>query len=301
MSSKWLRVVFSVALVYFAFRQVDILHIIKEITLVPWWFVVGIMIYFVVTTTIGGVRWSWLVLEKTTIRDYWNFTRAQYLGGFYSLFFPTAIAGDMLKWLPLLKNYPHLSKTKLAASVLIDRIVGLSAFVVVGFVALLAGKALGYQFPPILILLFGGLLLGVIVFFGVVFFFDFEKFFGRYKILSRIIQVMDILKGGNKVRIRNCFLLSLIAEPVWMLPMWFYSLIFGAGISLLQVYIFLPVISLILVLPISIAGFGARENMFLFFLVPLGYAPEKILLVSTFGGLLAVLNSLIGGILVFIK
>lgn len=301
LSAKWLRVVFSVGLIYFAFRKVDIFHLVREIALVPWWFVVGMIVYLGVMSVVGGVRWSWLALGETKMKDYWYFTRATYLGGFYSLFFPTAVAGDMLKWLPLLEKYPELSKTKLAASVIIDRIVGMSAFVVTGFVALVVGKLLGYQFPPMLLLLFSGLLVGVIIFYVVVFNFDFEKYLGKYKVLSRLIQMMDILKKGNRKRIWNCFWLSMLAEPVWMLPYWFYSLIFGAGINLAEIYIFVPIIALILVLPISVAGFGARENLFLFFLAPLGYDPEKVLLVSTFAGLLGVINNLLGGLLVFIN
>jgi hypothetical protein len=273
--------------------------------MVPKWFVVVMILYFVMTTVMGAIRWSWLVLDKTGLKDYWNFTRAVYLGGFYGLFFPTGLAADAIKWVPLMSRYPDLSKTRLAASVLIDRIVGLVAFVIIGFGALLLGKTLGYVFPPILLLVFGGLFVGTMAFLLVVFYFDYEGFVNKYlpkfQIIFRLMQVMDILKKGNKKRILSCFLLSLIAEPVWMLPLWFYSQIFRAGISLLQVYIFIPVISLILLLPISVAGFGARENLFLFFLVPLGYEPEKVLLVSTFGGVLAVLNSLIGGLFIFIK
>ncbi|MFA5894312.1 MAG: lysylphosphatidylglycerol synthase transmembrane domain-containing protein [Candidatus Shapirobacteria bacterium] len=305
LSSEWLRAVLSVGLIYFAFRKVDVLHLFKEFTMVPPWFVVVMILYFIMTTAMGGIRWSWLVLEKTGLKDYWNFTRAAYLGGFYGLFFPTGLAADAIKWVPLLSRYPELSKTKIAASVLIDRIIGLAAFVIVGFGALLMGQSLGYVFPPILLLVFGGLFFGTVGFFIVVFLFDYEKYFdnyfGRFTLYKRLIQVMDILKKGNRRRILNCFLLSLAAEPIWMIPTWFYSNIFGAGVSLLQVYIFIPVISLILLLPISVAGFGARENLFLFFLVPLGYAPEKVLLMSTFGGVLAVLNSLIGGLLIFIK
>jgi hypothetical protein len=85
-----------------------------------------------------------------------------------------------------------------------------------------------------------------------------------------------------------------------MLPTWFYSLIFGVGISIVQVYLFVPIISLILVLPISVAGFGARENLFLYFFSQLGFADEKILLVSTFGGIIGILNALVGGLLLLI-
>lgn len=301
LSSKWVQFLFSLVLIYFAFRKVDIVKLVGEISMVPWWIVVAILIYLSSLAVLSGIRWSWLVLEKTTYKDYWNFIRATYLGAFYSLFFPTTVAGDALKWVPLLKSYPELSKTRLAASVLIDRIVGLVAFVIVGFVALVTGKILGYEFPPILLWLFSSLQLGILVFWGVLFIFDYEKYFGGYKMLSRLIQVMDILKKADKNTLVKCVLVSLVMEPIWILPFYFYSWYFGAGIKLAEIFIFLPVIGLVLVLPISVAGFGARENLFLYFLIPLGYDPQKVLLVSTFAGIITVLNSLVGGVFSFIK
>jgi glycosyltransferase 2 family protein len=297
--SKWFRIIFSVVLVFFAFRKVNIIKILGEMGMVPWWFVVAMLVYSALMIFLGGIRWSLLIIDKPKLRDYLIFTKAAYLGSFYALFFPTMVAGDVVKWVPLLKQYPELSKTKLAASVLIDRVVGLAAFVIIGFVSLLVGKYFGYEFPSILLWLFSGLVIGVFVFFLLVFNINFEKIFSRYRILKKLLEVVDILKQGNKRRIFSCFVISLLAEPIWMMPVWFYSLIFNVGISLLQVYIFIPVISLILVLPISIAGFGARENLYLFFLSPLGFVDDKILLVSTFGGLINILNSLLGGILTF--
>jgi uncharacterized membrane protein YbhN (UPF0104 family) len=295
-----LRAVLSVALIYFAFRKINVMHLLGELAMVPKWFVVALICFNAVVAFIGGLRWSVLVLKKPTFRDVWNFTKATYMGGFYALFFPTAVAGDLLKWLPLLEKYRHLSKAKIAGSVLIDRVIGFTAFTTVGFVALVAGRLLKYQFPDVLLLLFSGLLLAVIVFYILVFTVDFDKLIGQRPKFRKVLEIIDLLKKENKKRIIICYGISLISEPVWMLPTWFISSIFHVGISLLQVYIFIPVISLILVLPISVAGFGARENLYLFFFSALGFADEKILLVSTFGGIIGILNSLVGGLMTLI-
>lgn len=301
LTSRISQFLFSVVLIYFAFRKIDVIHLVNELKMVPLWFVVIMVFYMIMVSLIGGVRWSLLVLKQPKIIDFWNFTKASYIGGFYSLFFPSMVAGDIVKWMPLIKKYKDLSKTKLAGSVIIDRVIGLSAFITIGFLALITGKIFKYQFPDMLLWLFSGLALGTVVFYTLVFTVDFEKIFGKYKILRRVLEVVDLLKSENKQRILKCYLISLLAEPIWMFPVWCYSLIFNAGISLLQVYIFLPVIALILVLPISIAGFGARENLYLYFFGALGFADEKILLVSTFGGILGVLNSLIGGLLILLQ
>jgi glycosyltransferase 2 family protein len=275
--------------------------LVQEVSLVPIWFVVAVLIYMVFSVFIGGARWSFLVIKEPKFVDFWNFTKATYIGTFYGLFFPTAVAGDLVKWLPLLKIYKDVSKTRLAGSVVIDRVIGLSAFITMAFVALIVGKILHYQFPDVLLWLFSGLVLGAITFYLLVFTIDFEKLFGRIRILKKVLEVVNLLKVEDKRRILKVYLLALVGEPIWMMPVWFYSLIFHAGISLLQVYIFMPVIALILILPISVAGFGARENLYLYFFGALGFVDEKILLVSTFGGIMGILSALLGGLLILLQ
>lgn len=300
LTSPWTRGGFSVILIYFAFRKIDVLGLLGEISKVPLWLTLGLLAYMVFTTIIGVVRWCILIIEKPSLGDVFNFARAAYIGAFYGLFFPSAVGGDLVKWLPLLKKYPQLSKTRLVSSILVDRIIGFSAFVVMAFFSIVLGKFLRFQFPDYLFWLFFGLFLTMILFYIVVFSLDFEKIFGRFKLLRKLLEIVDLLKSENKSRIMKCFLISIIAEPIWILPNWFYSLVFDAGLSLLSVYVFMPVISLILVLPVSVAGFGAREQLYLYFFTQLGLVPEKVLLVSTFSGVLGVLNSLLGGLLILL-
>jgi len=297
LGSKLAQLLISGLLVYVAFRKVDVVKLLGEVHQAPWWAVVAILVYMGFSMLIGGIRWSILVLGKAKLRDVLAFTRATYAGCFYSLFFPTSVAGDFLKWTSLLKQYPEISKLKLAGTAIVDRVIGFSAFSMAALIALIAGKILKYSFPGILLWLFLGINAGLVVFYALVFYIDFEKILSKYSFLKRILEVVDLLKNSNKKRILICYLISLLSEPIWMMMTWFSSLIFGAGINLMQVLIFMPIISLILVLPISWAGFGARENLFLVFFGQLGFSTEKLLLVSTFTGIMGILNSLLGGLM----
>lgn len=299
--SKWLRLVFSVILIYFAFRRIDVVSMVAEIGTVPVWLVGLLVVYSGLVISIGGVRWAWLLLEKPSLADFWVFTKAGWTGSFYGLLFPSAVGGDLLKWWPLLEKYPELSKVRIAGSVVVDRVIGFTAFSIVAMLALVLGKIFGYSFPDFLLWLFLAINVGVAAFYLMVYLVNFEKLMLKLPLGRRVMQVVGLLKSENKMRIFKCLLISVLAEPIWMLPIWFYALIFNAGISLLDVYIFMPVISLILILPISIAGFGAREQLFLFFFSQLQIADEKILLVSTFSGVVGIITSLFGGIFLLFK
>lgn len=299
-ASKIFQLGLSAALIYFAFRKVNVVQIFTEISQVKWWIVGLLLIYMALTILIGGYRWAVLVLGKVSLREAWDFSKATWAGAFYSLFFPSAVGGDLLKWTTLINKYPQISKMKLAGTALIDRVIGFSAFSLAAMLALIAGRFLGYPFPMYLFWLFLGINIAMILGYVMVFTLDFEKILGRYRLTSKLLEVVDLLKTSNKGRIIKCFLISLVGEPFWMAMVWFASLIFGAGINFLDVLIFMPVIATILTLPISWAGFGARENLFLYFFGQLGLENKKLLLVSTFVGLMGVINALVGGIILLI-
>lgn len=297
LSSKILRILLSAVLIIVAFRKVDIGHLWTEVSQVPIWFLAVMLVYTSLSMIIGGIRWCLLLFDKPKMIDFWRFIRACYSGSFYSLFFPSSVGGDLVKWLPLLEDYPQLSKTKLAASVLIDRMIGFSAFGLMAFVSVVLGKLTHFVFPDVLFYFFGAVFVGIIVFYVAVYTINFDRFLGKYVKAKKLLEVIDLLKESNKKRIVTCLLISLISEPLWILPIWFYNLAFKAGMSLLSIFVFVPVINLIVILPISFAGFGARENLFVLFFSQLGLDQNKILLVSAFAGIIGVLNALVGGVL----
>ena len=295
--SKWSRMILSTFLIYFAFRKADLLKLLSNLSSVSWQLVVVLILLSVISMLIGGLRWAILVLGKVNFNDIFIFTKASFTGTFYALFFPSSVGGDLLKWTTLLKEYPLISKLKLAGTALIDRVIGFSAFAFLALISLTVGKIYRYQFPSIIFWLFLGLNIGLIIFYILVFSLDFEKIIAKYKFLSKLLEVVDLLKNSNKKRIIICFLISILAQPFWMMISWYMFISLGIEIKPIQIFIFMPIISLILTLPISWAGFGARENLYVYFLAPLGYSVEKLLFVSTFGGVIGILVALLGGLM----
>ena len=295
--SKWFRLVFSIVLIYMAFLRIDLKEMAANLLQTPWWFALVMVGYNFLAIMIGSIRWAFLLLEKPKMKDFAVFIKSTYVGGFYSLFLSSSVGGDLLKWLPLIKKYPQLTKAKIASSVLIDRIVGLCAFTVLAFTAMVVGKIVGFVFPDWLFWLFLGMFGAMIVLGILIYSVDFEKSFGNYAFLKRFLQVAEVLKKGNKKRLLTGFLLSFLGQPLWIGSVLLISKVLGVGMSLISIFVFVPVINLILTLPISVGGFGARENLFVYFFSQTGISNEKILLVSTYGGIIGVLSAVLGGII----
>jgi len=285
-------------LIYLAFKKVNMVGILAEITTVPIGITILILIYFLVGNILWSWRWSLLALEKPTFSDVLTFTKATYAGNFYSIFLASSVGGDLVKWLPLLKKYPKLSKARLISSVLLDRAIGISAFSIMAYIVVITGKLLRYRFPDALFWFFTILFWGFCLFYVLVFCFNFEQLVGKVPGLKKVSEVITVLKNENRKRIFRVLLLSFLGEPVWVVSFWFYSLIFSAGIGLIPIFIFVPIINLAISMPISVAGFGARESLFVYFFSQIGIPNEKILLVSTYSGIIGVFCALIGGLII---
>ena len=114
--------------------------------------------------------------------------------------------------------------------------------------------------------------------------------------IKKINSMADLVHKENKLQILKALMVSFVSEFFWIVQIWFISWYFKADLSVWTVLIFLPIISMILTLPISFAGFGAREQLYLLFLTGLAASTESLLLTSTFSGILGIIMALLGGL-----
>jgi hypothetical protein len=295
--SRLFRLFFSIVLIYFAFKKVDVVELFRQVRNVPTWFVlVNILITFL-TVVLISFRWSLLLFPKIKIKTILTFTRANFLANFYSLFFSTAVVGEFTKWIVIDDKYPEMAKTKILGSVVLDRFIGFSVFIFLGLVSAIIGKNQGLMVPEMIFYLLIILNVSCLIVYIIIYFFDASKLLPRFIWLQKLDEAFELFKE-NKIQITKCFLVSIFSEMFWILQIWFVGRQFGVDLSFLAVFTFIPVISLILVLPISIGGFGAREQLYLLFFSQFG-GSESILLMLTFLGILGVISSLFGGILLF--
>lgn len=297
--SRLFRLVFSVVLIYFAFKKVNVVELFREIKNVPFWFVlVNIFFSFLILVLIS-VRWSLLLFPKIKIKTVLTFTRANFLATFYSLFFSTAVVGEVAKWIVIDGEYPKITKTKVLGSVVLDRFIGFSIFMLLGLISAVVGRNSGLIIPEtVFYVLVIGCLACFVVYF-IIYFFDASKILPKLTLLHKLDDAFELFRDKNRVQIIKCLLMSVLSELSYILQIWFVASQFGVNLSLLAVFVFVPIISLILVLPISIGGFGAREQLYLFFFSQFSASNESILLMSAFLGILGVFNSLFGGVLLF--
>ena len=291
------QLLISVLLLWLVFKKIDLKEIWDQIINVPVWFLVVSLLFWIISSFIVAWRWAMLILEGYSFADVAFLVKSSLTARFYAIFLPSSMSADLIKWLPLIKRYPQLTKTGLAGSVVLDRIIGFTAFVLVAFLSIVLGKIIGVQFPDFVFWLFLGCQVAVIGFYIVVYYVDLDKVLGVVKLPDKIQRMIKAVMKADKKKMTSALVLSLLAAPLWSLSGWLSLVAFGAGVPILITMIIMPVINLILVLPISVAGFGPREGLFVYLFSAYAVSNESLLASSTFSGMLSLVLAVLGGAL----
>jgi uncharacterized protein (TIRG00374 family) len=134
-----------------------------------------------------------------------------------------------------------------------------------------------------------------------------------HKIFSKIFRRIKIFALGEKferayreikeyrqqkTQLFYSFLLSLLVQFVSGFIWFFVGLSISISRSILYYFLYIPVIGVITMIPITVGGLGMRENMFVnIFSSVAGIAREKALAISGLYLIINLIFALIGGVL----
>jgi uncharacterized membrane protein YbhN (UPF0104 family) len=243
---------------------------------------------------VAGIRWAELARPLG-----FDFPRRMFVwrffeGMFFSLCLPSSIGGDVVKAYRIGDTTPR--RLLAGCSVLADRLTGLSALAVLGGAALAARK---YDLSlPVTLAVAAGLLAVVL---------------GAFLLaVSFLDTIIAVLPEGGPFRGFLSELLpyqqrpSLIAKAV----AWSFLVQAGGAVSVavsaralgveqpLSVWFsVVPLVALVAVLPISIGGFGVRENATALLLAEQGVSADRAVGVALLWGLSQLVIGLMGGVL----
>jgi uncharacterized membrane protein YbhN (UPF0104 family) len=257
------------------------------------WWLAG-MATAVLVQVVAGVRWAALAQPLGFDFPRRTFVWRFFEGMFFSLCLPSSIGGDVVKAYRVGDTTPR--RLLAGCSVLADRLTGLSALAVLGGAALAARK---YDLSlAVTLAVAAGLLAAVL---------------GAFLLaVSCLDTIIAVLPEGSPARGFLAELLpyqqrpSLIAKAIG----WSFLVQAGGAVSVavsaralgveqpLSVWFsVVPLVALAMVLPISIGGFGVRENATAFLLAEQGVSADRAVGVALLWGLSQIAIGLVGGVL----
>ena len=298
--STILRIVVGAGLILFLLWRLDINKIIENIRSLDVRYLFYALIPYFFFIIISAWRWQVLLDYKKFRIPFDRTIIIYFIALFFNNLLPTTVGGDVMRIVYTTSN----RKTDSIAVVLADRILGflgLFIFALIAVLYLLIHKQ-QTEFLPLMII-------GLIILVIITYILFSEK---AYSLVSPIVQRIKIFKLGERLNrlhetatdfgsawgpITLCLFHSIIIQSCLALGPFF--VLRGLGyfeVGLLPFFIYVPIINVISMLPISLNGIGIRENFFVLLFSRVGLSGETSLSVSLISFLLIFLCSMIGGI-----
>jgi hypothetical protein len=223
-------------------------------------------------------------------------------GIFFGLFLPSTIGGDLVRSIDLSTHTKKMPEV--VATVFLDRLSGYVGMVIVAFSAVVFGWSF-IQDKAVLTavgIIITFLIIILLVLFNPFLYSKINKLLnspraGKMReLLRNLHQEIHIFRHRKDIIIYN-LILSLLVQIIGPLTFYFIGLSLGIKISIIYFFIFVPIISVITMLPISIGGLGLRDATTVLFFAKIGVAKDLAFAMSLLSFLFALIYGSIGGII----
>lgn len=317
-----IRILLSIGLLWKATSGIDWHALLdSQIQMQPWWFLAA-LVSMLSAFICGGLRWGFLMRKVGFQASLKNFVALYFAGGLINQGLPSTLGGDSYRAITAthlnssgklteekaLDQELHHSvdlehatpKLRLSFSmVLVDRLLGLAGNNLLGGIGLILGgttlavwgKDLGYAVTGVMI--FAGLLIALVLAWG-----------PTCNLLQKLLDKLQMNHALPGIKLAFSWPMN-IAQAAFAIGIHFLTILtllfclkaYGVDAPIEGLMIGLPALSLLLMLPISISGWGLREATLSSVLALWGVNPSITVLASISYGALTVISVLPGAYL----
>jgi len=302
-----LKLGITIAVSAYVLWQAGLADALQTLANADWRWVALAAVSAVISMTINVKRWQVMLAGQGDGASLGTLIRLYLIAMFFNNVLPSRFAGDVVRAYGASINVT--SKTRSAAAVIMDRLVGAISVLLLGVVAVVINPSV---IPPQLTqLLVVGLIVGLVVValllsrtpinnLGTYALTVFERLpvIGK-RIGKRAQAASEAVRAyaGKPGLIAWALLISMAANGLSIVNIYLYAVAVGADIRLAEAAVVVPVVLAVGLLPISINGLGTIELTFVLLLGLLGVDKDVALAVAILRRLVLLGQSLVGGVL----
>jgi glycosyltransferase 2 family protein len=246
-------------------------------------------------------RWRMLMRPLMPVLSLSRLFAIYCIGLFFNLTFPTVVGGDVVKF--YYAGRPSKRYAQSFAAAFLDRDAGMFAMMIIACIATLIHPVTVPRIP-IAVVVWGTTAVFIVV--NVLIFApSLHRVLTNVLLrtrLSRISAKIDALSdafqimGRQRFLLVNSFIISLANQVMVILVAWITALGLGIHISVLYFLVFVPIITLISMIPVSLNGMGLREYGFVSLFGAIGVPAASCMAMGLLSSVFVILSSLPGGV-----
>lgn len=254
---------------------------------------------FVFGVYLRAFRWRALLADRNLRVPISTLTQLYFIGQFFNTFLPTGFGGDVVRVVELARY--GVSKAESVSTVFLDRLSGLLAFFLMTLVALPFASALIPNRVLWLLIALGGA--GVV---GT--WLMFERRFTtplmnallsrlKFPFKPKVVRLYEAMRANSTRATAEAMAIGFLFNFLLIAINYLVALSLGQHISLGYFFLFVPIISTALLLPMSVNGLGVREWAYVLLFASAGVSRVSAVSMSLAFWAITVSAGLIGGVL----
>lgn len=244
---------------------------------------------------VRAIRWKFLVDALGMQFSLARLAQLYFIGAFFSAFLPTEVGGDVMRMYEVMRQ----SERPAAAlgTVLVDRATGLLGLLLMALAALgFSHSLVGREIAVVIVLLtvasWGSAVLLMQR--------DLLERLGLLRFVRRVRRLEEVyesVQACGMSAIGRALAVSLVLNTLLIAMNYLIALALGVRIELWYFVLFVPIVSALLMLPISMSGLGLREGAYVYLFAEAGVLTSQALTMSLIVYALRMATGLVGGIL----
>ncbi len=304
-----IQVVFSLGLLALLIYRVGPSSIVDTLTQIhSGWYALALLL-FLTNAILRAYRWYVLLHALNDRPSLWQLIYLYFLGYFFNNFIPSGFGGDVVKVMSLRQSYGRGAEA--LSSVVMERLTGLMGSSIIALLALgwnAYSHTTTLDLPPLMLAMTGLLSVGVPAGLLLLRYTEPLHWLAERFPWSRPVTANSKLQNlASTVRryplpaMANALLISIPFTVSLVLVQYTIALALGVEAPFVLFALFVPIIAIFNLLPISFNGLGTREGMYLLLFVPAGIASEQAIAMSLAFYFLRFTAGVLGGLMLAIK
>jgi uncharacterized protein (TIRG00374 family) len=294
-----LKIVVSLVLIIILLRSINLNALWDVVRNADPWYLLAAQIVLMLGVVVRAYRWQILVHDQGGDASLKELTSLYFVGFLFNNLLPSGFGGDAVKMYELSQRSHRGAEA--VSSVLVDRFMGLIALQMIGLTALIfSWQLVPSEIKVLTVLLFGASLMAAwVVSYRRLWEFLAERvpLFDRLLSIEAVHSLVSSLQSYSGSALLRALGVGLVFNVLLVAANVLIGMSLGVDLPLAYYMIFVPLTSLVLILPISFAGLGVREGTYVVLFKQAGVAPEVALSMSLLVYVLGTVTpGLVGGV-----
>jgi len=300
----FLKIIVSLVLILILLRSIDLNALWAVVRNADPWYLLVAQIVLMSGVVVRAYRWQILVHDQGVDASLGELTSLYFVGFLFNNLLPSGFGGDAVKMYELSQRSKRGAEA--VSSVLVDRFMGLIALQMIGLIALIfSWQLVPSEIKILTVLLFGvSLMAAWVVSYRRLWEFLSERvpLFDRLLSIKAVDSLVSSLQSYSGSALLRALGVGLVFNVLLVAANVLIGTSLGVDLPLAYYMIFVPLTSLVLILPISFAGLGVREGTYVVLFKQAGVAPEVALSMSLLVYVLGTVTpGLVGGVIYVLR